>query len=204
MARSLCFSTNALIRDSQLAAGGMIKLDLWPFRRICGLILTFRCTSSIPRSHNFWRIWKRIGCWRNDRCFLGWGRWLVHVGWRSRQLFWNALNFLPLVRYLNFFIINYHIDWIHHSFYSFVKNLVSTTVGGASQEYSFITFGIKFSQIISVSKNITFTSKDLEVLNCGFLSSPYLIRSLVGFWPQIDSIDDVASSVDSFSPKVLS
>jgi hypothetical protein len=62
--------------------------------------------------------------------------------------------------------------------------------------------GSNFSRF-SVSKNITFTSKDPEVLDCGLLSSPYLIRSLLGFWPQVDSIDDVASSVDSFSPKVL-
>jgi len=77
------------------------------------------------------------------------------------------------------------------------------TVGGVAQEYSFITFGIKFSQILLVSKNITFTSEDSEVLDCGLLSSPNLIRSLVGFWPQVDSIDDVVSSVDSLSPRVL-
>jgi len=77
------------------------------------------------------------------------------------------------------------------------------TVGGVAQEYSFITFWIKFSQILLVSKNITFTSEDSEVLDCGLLSLPYLIRSLVGFWPQVDSIDDVVSSVDSLSPRVL-
>jgi hypothetical protein len=89
-------------------------------------------------------------------------------------------------------------------FLFFIENPVSTTVGGVSQEYSFITFGIKFSQIFSISKNVAFTSKDPEVFDCGFLSSPYLIRSLVGFLPQVDYIDDVASSVDSFPPKVLS
>jgi hypothetical protein len=77
-------------------------------------------------------------------------------------------------------------------------------VGGVAQDYPFITFGIKFSQILPVSKNITFNSKDPEVLDCGLLSSSNLIGSLVGFWPQVDSIDDVACSVDGFSPKVLS
>jgi hypothetical protein len=86
----------------------------------------------------------------------------------------------------------------------FVKNPISTTVGGVPQEYPFITFVIKFSLILPVSKNITFTSKDTEVLDRGLLSSPYLIRSLVGFWPQVHFIVDVASNVDSFSPKVLS
>jgi hypothetical protein len=74
------------------------------------------------------------------------------------------------------------------------------TVGGVSQEYSFITFGIKFSLIFSASKNVALTSKVLEILDCGLLSSPYLIRSLVGFWPLVDSIDDVTSNVDSFFP----
>jgi len=41
------------------------------------------------------------------------------------------------------------------------------TVGGVPHEYPFISFGIKLSQILLVSKNITFTSKDLEVLDCG-------------------------------------
>jgi len=77
------------------------------------------------------------------------------------------------------------------------------TVGGVSQEYSFITFGIKFSQIFSVSKDVALTSKNPEILDCGPLSSPYLIRSLVGFWPQVDSIDNVTGSVDSFSPKLM-
>jgi hypothetical protein len=95
--------------------------------------------------------------------------------------------------------------WLTPSqFLFFIKHLVSTIVGGVPQEYPFITFGIKFTQILSVSKNITFTSKDSEVLDYGLLSLPNLIGSLVGFWPQVNSIDDVASSIDSFSPKMLS
>jgi len=78
------------------------------------------------------------------------------------------------------------------------------TVGGVPHEYPFISFGIKLSQILLVSKNITFTSKDLEVLVSRLLSLPNVIGSLVGFWPLVYSIDDVASSVDSLSPKVLS
>jgi len=36
-------------------------------------------------------------------------------------------------------------------------------------------------------------------------SRPFISQqSLVGFWPQVDSIDDVASSIDSLSPKMLS
>jgi hypothetical protein len=78
------------------------------------------------------------------------------------------------------------------------------TVGGVPQEYTFITFGIKFTQIFPISKNIAFTSKSFEVLNYGLLSSPNLIGSFVGFKTQVDSIDDVASSIDNFFPKMLS
>jgi hypothetical protein len=51
------------------------------------------------------------------------------------------------------------------------------TVGGVPQEYTFITFGIKFTQILPISKNIAFTFKSFEILNCGLLSSPNLIGS---------------------------
>jgi len=121
-----------------------------------------------------------------------------------KQLCRNRLNFFPLARFPNFFIINYNIDRLHHSLCSFIKHPVSTTVSGVPQKYHFITFGIKFSQILPVSKNIIFTSKNMEVLDCGLISSRNLIGGLVGFLPQVDSIDDVASNVDSFSPKVLS
>jgi hypothetical protein len=57
------------------------------------------------------------------------------------------------------------------------------TVCEISQEYTFITLGIKFPKILPVTKDIAFTSKSSEVLYCGLLTSPNLIGSLVCFKP---------------------
>jgi hypothetical protein len=105
---------------------------------------------------------------------------------------------------LNFSIINYYIYRFHHSLCSFVKNSVSTTVCGISQEYTFITLGVEFPQIFPVTKYITFTSKSFKILHCGFLTSPDFIGSLVCFRPKVDPVDDMTGSVYNFSPEVLS
>jgi hypothetical protein len=78
------------------------------------------------------------------------------------------------------------------------------TVCGISQEYTFITLGVKFPHIFPVTKYIIFTSKSFKILHCGFLTSPEFMGSLVCFRPKVDLIDDMTDSVYSFSLKVLS
>jgi hypothetical protein len=55
-----------------------------------------------------------------------------------------------------------------------------------------------------MTKNITSTSKSSEVLNCGLLTTPNFIRSLVYFRPHVDSVANMAGSVDSFTSKMFS
>jgi hypothetical protein len=67
-----------------------------------------------------------------------------------------------------------------------------------------MTLGIKLPKILPVTKDITFTSKSFEILYSGFLTSPNFIGSLVGFRPQVYSVDNVSCSINCFSPKMLS
>jgi len=78
------------------------------------------------------------------------------------------------------------------------------TVCGTSQEYTFITLGIKLPQILHVTKYIRFTSKSSKVLYRGLFTSPNLIGSLVCLRPQVDPVDDMTCSVYNFPPEVLS
>jgi hypothetical protein len=116
----------------------------------------------------------------------------------------SKLIFLPANWSLNFFIINNYIYRFHHSLCSFIEDPVSTTVCGISQEYTFITLGIKFSQILLVTKYITFNSKSFEVLYRGFFTSPNFLGSLVCLRPQVDPVDDMTGNVYNFSLEVLS
>jgi hypothetical protein len=132
-----------------------------------------------------------------------------HVRRRLSTISWSWLNCIELTFFtaawsLIFFIINNHVYGFHHILCPFIENPVGTTVCGVSQEYTFITLGIKLPKILPVMKDRAFTSKSFEVLYSGFLTSPNFIGSLVCFRPQVYFVDNVACSVNYFSPEVLS
>jgi hypothetical protein len=64
-----------------------------------------------------------------------------------------------------------------------------------------MTLGIKLPKILPVTKDITFTSKSFEILYSGFLTSPNFIGSLVGFRPQVYSVDNVSCSITASPQK---
>jgi hypothetical protein len=156
-------------------------------RLISRNILIFKSTRGGVRSYERGRF-----LWRHVRRRLS----TICLSW----LHCIELTFFTAAWSLIFFIIKNHIYGFHHSLCTFIEDPVGTTVCGVSQEYTFITLGIKLPKILPVTKDIAFTSKSFETLYSGFLTSPNFIGSLVCFMPQVYSVDNVSCNINCLSP----
>ncbi|KAL2946035.1 hypothetical protein AAZX31_U011200 [Glycine max] len=100
-------------------------------------------------------------------------------------------------------IINNHIDGFHHCSGSGIEYSICSAVCRVSQEYSCITLGIHLSPLLSICQDVTWTSKDVEVLDRWLPPFPDFIQG--GWSPssQCDSVVDVTCCVHGFSPEII-
>ena len=99
------------------------------------------------------------------------------------------------------FIIYHHISRFHHSLCSEIVYPVCSIGCKIPKKEPFITFCIKFLQILSVSKDVTIIAKNFEVFHNRLLSSPKFIWSLFCTRTKVHSIQGMTYSVYNFSPK---
>ena len=127
--------------------------------------------------------------WGRNVCWVFYNTWST---WRDGLLINYILNNLRLWRknFLRYFLTNFlrtrirsfinnNINSFHHLLSSFVVNSISLACGGVSQKYYFITLGVKLSDILSILKDETNTSKDSEILHIWLSSIPQFIGSLL-------------------------
>src|ERR1044072_9003667 len=108
----------------------------------------------------------------------------------------NSLLFLRHIIYNN-------IYGFHHNLGSEVIYSIGSACGRVSQEYSFFTFWLHLSSLFSISKDIAFTSKNMEVLHGWLPSFPNFIESRVSSRPDCNSIQNVTCCIHGYCPEML-
>src|ERR1044072_4008917 len=100
---------------------------------------------------------------------------------------WTIIFFDNSLRFLRYIIYN-NIYGFHHNLGLEIIYSIGSACGSVSQEYSFFTFWIHLSSLFSISKDIAFASKHMEVLHSWLSSFPNFIESRVSSRPDCNSI----------------
>ena len=155
-----------------------------------------------------WCTWLIMFLWS----FSNWGCWFWNNIIQDQQFFISRI-FNILLRYSIFnlyrsllntlFFIYHHISRLHHNFRSEIIYLICSTWCRIPKKEPFITFCIKFLQILSVSKDVTVTAKNSKIFHHRFLSSSKFIWGLLCIWTKIHYIQGMTCSVYSFSLEVF-
>lgn len=102
---------------------------------------------------------------------------------------------LFITHFILLWVIYNNIDSFHHDLCVIIIYPVSLVV-----DNSFVTFRIYLAYLLSINKNITLTTKNMEIFDIWLPSFPQLIVSNFGSWLNGYSVLDVSGCIHSFIP----